>query len=110
KTNFTSIKAIRSWWDSRQRIDGDVMDALMANKNVTNPAPEFIELTRGNYTHVGCAVAEGVQDYKVVCAYKLRGSPGAGYYITGNPCSLCVYSTCNPTDGLCVPTEILSDF
>ncbi|KAK6025564.1 SCP-like protein [Ostertagia ostertagi] len=65
-------KAVRSWWDLRNKIDQDVMNALMDNRNVTTPATEFVELTRGNYTHVGCAVAGGEFNYNVVCAYKLR--------------------------------------
>ncbi|PIO60363.1 hypothetical protein TELCIR_18142, partial [Teladorsagia circumcincta] len=65
------FEAVKSWWDLRNKIDRDVMTALLDNRNVSNPATEFVELTRGNYTHVGCAVAGNELNYNVVCAYKL---------------------------------------
>ncbi|KAK6043518.1 hypothetical protein COOONC_18977 [Cooperia oncophora] len=36
--------AIRSWWDSRRKIDNSAMMALFGNRNVSNPAPEFVEV------------------------------------------------------------------
>nr|CDJ89540.1 SCP extracellular domain containing protein [Haemonchus contortus] len=103
-------RAIRNWWNLRHKIDKDIMTSLFTTYNVTNPAPQFVELGRGNYTHVGCATAKGDDNYTVVCAYKLRGPLGTELYLPGDPCTLCVYSTCDPLDGLCMPNEVLSVF